>query len=87
MNYLLGEDEHAYQRRFAKYIADQVEADDIEELYLEAHKKIREDSSFVKEPKATGEHNKNWRQNKLNYDQRKPDVKYKITAYLRSWTR
>lgn len=84
MNYLLEEDEDAYQRQFAHYIKDEVEADDIEDLYLEAHKKIREDPSFTKKPKATGEHNKVWRQNKLTYDQRKQAVKDKITAHLRA---
>lgn len=84
MNYLLEEDEDAYQRQFAKYIADKVEADDIEDLYLKAHKKIREDPSFTKKPKATGEQNKTWRQIKLTYDQRKQAVKDKITAHLRA---
>lgn len=84
MNYLLEEDEDAYQRQFAKYIADEVEADDIEDLYLEAHKKIREDPTFTKKPKATGEHNKTWRQDKRTYDERKQAVKDKITAHLRA---
>lgn len=82
MNYLLEEDEDAYQRQFAKFIAADIGPDDIEDMYLEAHKQIRADPSFKKKEKSTGEHNKNWRQSKRTYDERKQAVKEKIAAHL-----
>lgn len=82
MNYLLEEDEDAYQRQFARYIKEGIEPDDIEDMYLEAHKKIREDPSFTKKENKTVEHNKTWRQKKRTYDERKQAVKDKIAASL-----
>lgn len=84
MNYLLEEDEDAYQRQFAQYIKDGVEADDIEELYTEAHKKIRADPSFTKKENTITEHNKTWRMPKRTYDQRKQAIKDKIAAHLKT---
>lgn len=84
MNYLLEEDEDAYQKQFAKYIADGIKPDDVEDLYLEAHTKIRENPQFVKkEKKESTEHNSQWRQKKLTYDERKQAVKDKIAAHIR----
>lgn len=83
MKYLLEEDEDAYQKQFSRYIADGVEADDIETMYLDAHKKIRADPAFVKkENTQKAEHNKVWRLKKLTYDQRKQGIKDKIAAHL-----
>lgn len=82
MNYLLEEDEDAYQRQFARYIKDGIEADDIEDMYLEAHKKIREDPSFTKKPKSSVEPNSTWRMTKRTYDERKQAIKEKIAAHL-----
>lgn len=82
MNYLMEEDEDAYQRQFSKYIADGVEADDIEDMYLQAHKKIREDPSFTKKEKSGAEHNHTWRMKKRTYDERKQAVKDKLAAHL-----
>lgn len=82
MNYLLEEDEDAYQRHFAKYIADGVKPDDVQDLYLGAHQKIREDPSFTKKDKASGEHNSTWRSKKRTYDERKQAIKDKIKAHM-----
>lgn len=81
MTYLLEEDEDAYKRQFAAYIEDGIDADDVEDLYLEAHKKIRQDPSFTKKPNSTKEH-KSWRLKKRTYDERKQAVKDKIAAHL-----
>lgn len=82
MNYLLEEDEDAYKRQFAKYIADGIQPDDVEDLYIEAHQKIRADPSFKKKEKSDGPHNDKWRMVKLTYDQRKQAVKDKLAAHL-----
>lgn len=83
MNLLLEDDEDRYQKQFSCYIKDGVEPDNIADMYLEAHKKIREDPSFTKKERDPNqEHNKNWRLPKLTYDQRKQAVKDKIAAHL-----
>lgn len=82
MNYLLEEDEDAYKRQFACYIKDGIEPDAIEDLYTEAHEKIRADPAFQKKEKAQGEHNKTWRMRKRTYDERKQAVKDKLAAHI-----
>lgn len=81
MNYLLEEDEDAYQKQFSRYISDGIEPDAIEDMYLEAHKKIREDPSFTKKEKSDVKH-KSWRMRKRTYDERKQVIKDKIAAHL-----
>lgn len=82
MNYLLEEDEDAYKKQFANYIKDGIDPDGIEDLYLEAHQKIREDPEFKKKDKPQVEHNSSWRMVKLTYDQRKQAVKDKLAAHI-----
>lgn len=84
MTYLMEEDEDAYQRQFARFISDGIEADDVEDMYLDAHKKIREDPSFKKKENSTTEHNKTWRMKKRTYDERKQAIKDKIANHLKS---
>merc|ERR1712014_210711 len=40
------EDEQKYQSHFAKYIENDIAADGVEDMHLEAHKAIREDPAF-----------------------------------------
>jgi len=47
MELLEEEDPERYQTQFAKYIEKELEGDGLEEMYTEAHKKIREDPSFT----------------------------------------
>lgn len=82
MNFLLEEDEDAYKRQFANYIKDGIEPDNIEDIYLNAHKKIREDPSFEKKEKAKVKHNTSWRMTKRTYDERKQAVKDKLAAHI-----
>lgn len=82
MEYLLEEDEDAYQRQFARYIKDGIDADGIEDMYLEAHRKIREDPSFTKKEKAKVEHNTTWRLTKRTKAERQQAIKEKLTAVL-----
>merc|ERR1711957_831681 len=45
MEYLEEEDNTKYQQQFAAYLAEDIEADGLEELYEGVHEKIREDPS------------------------------------------
>jgi large subunit ribosomal protein L5e len=51
MELLEEEDPDRYQTQFAKYIEKEVEADGLEEMYKEAHEKIREDPTYEKTEK------------------------------------
>lgn len=48
---LMDDDEEKYRTLFKGYIADEIEAEDIEELYSSAHEKIRADPAFKREEK------------------------------------
>lgn len=50
MRYLIEEDASKYKTQFKEFIAEDVEPDDMEELYQSVHKKIREDP--VAKPKS-----------------------------------
>lgn len=43
MEYLIEEDDEAYKKQFASYIASGIEPDGVEDYYKSAHEKIRED--------------------------------------------
>lgn len=52
MDMLQDDDEERFQQQFAGLIADGVESDQLEDIYLEAHGKIREDPSFTPSDKS-----------------------------------
>eukprot|EP00171_Calliarthron_tuberculosum_P003657 IDg3657t1 len=81
MEYLQEEDEDMYQKSFSGYIRDKIEADSIEDMYLEAHKKIRANPIHKKKVNATKTH-KQWRLKKRTLAERKQAVKEKIAASL-----
>ncbi|KAB8232659.1 60S ribosomal uL18 domain-containing protein [Aspergillus alliaceus] len=85
MEGLADDDEERYRGQFHKYLENEVEAGDIEDLYTEAHKAIREDP-FKKdedeEPKKTKEEwkaeSQKYRKKKLTHAERKARVEQKI---------
>ncbi|KAI9351123.1 hypothetical protein DFJ73DRAFT_831686 [Zopfochytrium polystomum] len=86
MRELEEDDEEVYKRQFAKYLENDIDADKIEEMYEEAHKKIREDPTF--EPK-THEYSdeaiaklKKFKAKKRNLKQRKDRIKQKKASWL-----
>lgn len=48
MTYLKEEDEEKYKRQFSQYIANGIDADNIEEMYTKAHEAIRANPEAVK---------------------------------------
>merc|ERR1719498_1549880 len=82
MESLKEEDETQYQKLYAKYIEEDVEADGLEDMYKEAHAKIRaspmkpKKASTVAKPVRTGNkitsEGKTWtRKVRLNHEDRK----------------
>merc|ERR1712224_162896 len=90
METMKDEDEQGYQKLYSGYIAAGVEPDDMEEMYTEAHKKIRENPTKEKKApsmaKPTRKGNKvtdakgtTWtRKLRLNHKDRKARVAQKI---------
>jgi len=69
METLADDDEERYKSQFQGYIDDEIEADGLEELYLEAHKQIREDP--FKKVDDAGE-------KKTKEEYKKESLKYKV---------
>ena len=79
MEYLDEEDNAKYQEHFAAYIANEMEADGLEELYEAVHSAIREDPSPSE--KKSFEPDKSFkRKSKLTWDERKARVEEKKSA-------
>lgn len=88
MEYLMEEDDEAYKRQFATYIADGIEPDAIEDLYKEAHEKIRENPDVEVKSKTaiSAEEKSKFKKFKMqprNYKQRVNRVAQKIAAFKR----
>lgn len=86
MEELLDDDEERYKLLFKSYLADELEADDIEDIYTEAHEKIRADPSFKpSEKKFTKEQyaaeSKKYRQVKLTKAERDAKIAERIAAF------
>jgi len=79
MEYLEEEDNQKYQEHFASFIAEDVAADGLEELYESVHEKIREDPS-PGEKKAFTPDKSFKRKAKLTHDERKARVQAKKDA-------
>ncbi|KAK6464331.1 hypothetical protein DFJ63DRAFT_68628 [Scheffersomyces coipomensis] len=83
---LMDDDEEKYRSLFKGYIADEIEAEDIEEIYTEAHAKIREDPTFKPtEKKFTKEQyaaeSKKFRQVKLTREERQAKISKRIIEF------
>merc|ERR1719389_1206311 len=92
MEMLAEEDPTKYEAHFAKYIADDKSADNLEEMYTEAFSKIKEDPDFVPKEKKGLTHTRKGnnvtssdgtehvRSVKLTLKQRRTKVAQKIAA-------
>ncbi|ODV86028.1 hypothetical protein CANARDRAFT_28075 [[Candida] arabinofermentans NRRL YB-2248] len=86
MEELMDDDEERYKTLFKGYIADDIDADAVEDVYTEAHEAIRADPSFKPtEKKFTKEQyaaeSKKYKQVKLTREQRAANVAAKIAAF------
>merc|ERR1719481_2304138 len=92
MEMLAEEDPTKYEAHFSKYIADDIDADKMEDMYSEAHTKIREDPDHELAEKKGITHTRNdeqitssdgtehVRSVKLTLEQRRAKVAEKIAA-------
>jgi len=85
MEGLADDDEERYKSQFAKYIDDEVDAGDLEDIYLEAHKAIREDPFKKDEDEGEKKSKEYWKAESNKYrltkkpkEQREQDIEKKI---------
>jgi len=71
------DDEDNYKKHFSLYLENEIEADDIEELYEKVHAAIREDPSREKKPAFTAIDKSFKKAVKKTYEERKADEKVK----------
>jgi large subunit ribosomal protein L5e len=87
MTYLQEEDEAKYKSHFSSFVAAGVEADSLEEMYTQAHAKIREQPVIEKEKKSVSKEliakMKLYKKRKLTLKERKNKVEQKA-SYVRS---
>eukprot|EP01032_Pedospumella_encystans_P020457 gene20457-23236_t len=76
------DDEENYQKHFAKYLENDLEADDLEELYEKVHSAIREDPAHVPAPKFTAIDKTFKKPVKKTYEQRKADSQAKKNSFV-----
>lgn len=90
METLADDDEERFKSQFQKYTDDDIEADGLEDLYIEAHKAIREDPFKKHESEAPKKSKDEWKEiskkhrtPKLTYAEKKERVQARI-AELRA---
>lgn len=86
MEELMDDDEEKYKTLFKNYIDNEVEPEDVEEIYANAHEKIREDPSFKPtEKKFTKEqyaaNSKKYKQVKISREERQAKIAKKIADF------
>lgn len=83
MSRLEEEDNEAYKKQYSQYIKNGLTGDKLEDMYNNAHQKIRADPSRAPKPAAkakySGEHK---RKAKLTREQRRANLKQRIAALL-----
>ncbi|CAR28547.1 hypothetical protein ZYGR_0S01800 [Zygosaccharomyces rouxii] len=83
MEELADDDEERYQELFRGYIADDIDAESVEEIYQQAHEAIRADPSFKPTEKKFSKdqyaaESKKYKQRKLSKEQKRERVAAKI---------
>merc|ERR1711990_578411 len=81
MELLEEEDPERYQTQFSKFIEKELEGDGLEDMYKEAHEKIREEPQYEPTEKQSSYEPKN-PQPKRTYEERKAAIRAKKDAML-----
>jgi len=83
MRHLLEEDEDAYKRQFSQYVKEGITADELEDIYKNAHQKIREDPSRDVKEKKKYEHPRRFNPKRLTGDERRAKVRKEKKKFLK----
>eukprot|EP00271_Cylindrocystis_brebissonii_P022658 TRINITY_DN87_c0_g4_i1.p1 TRINITY_DN87_c0_g4~~TRINITY_DN87_c0_g4_i1.p1 ORF type:complete len:334 (+),score=97.60 TRINITY_DN87_c0_g4_i1:78-1004(+) len=80
MELLQEEEPEKYQSHFASFLAEDLDADSLHDLYESVHKAIREDPSVQLTEKKKPEEPRSWKMKKLTYEQRKASLVKRVEA-------
>jgi len=83
MRSLQDDDDDKYKRQFSKFIEAGISPDGLENMYKEAHAKIRKNPIFTPTEKKTDQ-SKKYKKYRLNLKQRRNKVEQKIAAFRRA---
>jgi len=78
MNEMQEEDPEKYQTHFAKYVAEDLDGDGLEDMYKSVHSAIRENPVMEAKARSKPADAKTWKPKKLSYDERKANLKTKL---------
>jgi large subunit ribosomal protein L5e len=76
------EDPEKYNRHFAKYLEEDIGADDLEDLYTKVHEAIRADPVHAKKARSKPADAKRWQPAKSTYEERKERLKAKLATLM-----
>merc|ERR1711926_10553 len=83
MRQLMDEDEESFKKQFSQFVKNGIVADNVENMYKNAHAAIRADPNLKKEPKDTSKIvKKRWNAKKLTLEERKARVAATKEAFL-----
>jgi len=80
MKHLSSDDPDRYQKQFSQYIANKVNPDDVEKMWVATHKAIRDDPTHKPKPKREGVVRKRHQPKKKNLKQRQNRIKQILAA-------
>ncbi|CAM6113631.1 unnamed protein product [Calypogeia fissa] len=69
-----------YQAQFSSFVGAGVEPEELEKIYLDAHKAIRDDPSVHHTEKKAPSEKRTWKMKKLSYDERKANLVSRLNA-------
>jgi len=70
--------EEKYNSHFSNYIESDISGEGLEDLMKEVHQKIRENPMLEKKARSKPSDSKNWKPQKLTYDERKQKLKERL---------
>lgn len=80
MKKLQSEDNDKYKKHFSVYLKNEIGPDQVEKMWVAAHKSIRENPDHVPKPKKENVQHKRYRPKKTNLKQRKNRIKQILAA-------
>jgi len=80
MTEMRDEEPEKFREHFASYVAEGLDADDLEELYPKVHAAIRANPVMPKKERKKPAEKKIWKHKKLSYEQKKANLKVKLLA-------
>lgn len=74
------EDPDKFKKHFSKYLEEGLDADSLEDMYLEVHQAIRENPAVQRKERTKPAEKKIWKPRKLSYEEKKANLKAKLLA-------